>query len=163
MEYRKFNRGSAPEYPRGERFPDRLELLEGGAQSDLSWLRNTERGAIVFVMSAGCEACDLNAAAGLMAERPELDYLLLAEAGDEEYSGLAEELAAYPCRIERCEISVLSARIPIKVIPFMIVLDREGLVIGSGLFNTAAHAAALARPLLRIDEAGDGEATAESG
>lgn len=144
MENRKFNRGNAPAYPAGERLPERLALMEGGAPTELSWLSRTERGAVVFVMSAGCEACDLSAAAALMLERPELDYLLLAEAGDEQFASLKAELEGYPCTIERCDISAVAAQTPIKVIPFMLVLNREGTVVGSGLFNTAAHATALA-------------------
>lgn len=147
MEYRKFMRGSIPEFPRGTRFPERLALRSGDEETDLSWLQHTASGAVVFVMSAGCEACDLDAAVGFMEERPELDYLLLAEASEAEYELLAKELAPFPCRVERCEISIVADRTPIKVIPFMIVLDRDGFAVGSGLFNTTLDAAALSRSL----------------
>ncbi|MDG0814635.1 hypothetical protein [Cohnella rhizosphaerae] len=147
MEFRKFMRGSAPEYPKGTRFPERLALKSGNEETDLSWLRHTASGAVVFVMSAGCEACDLDAAVGFMEERPELDYLLLAEADDADYELLVKELAPFPCRVERCEISAVADRTPIKVIPFMIVLDREGVAVGSGLFNTTLDAIAHVRSL----------------
>ncbi|SFA94164.1 hypothetical protein SAMN05216312_102401 [Cohnella sp. OV330] len=147
MEYRKFMRGSVPEFPRGTRFPERLALRSGDEETELSWLQHTASGAVVFVMSAGCEACDLDAAVGFMEERPELDYLLLAEASEAEHELLAKELAPFPCRVERCEISAVAERTPIKIIPFMIVLDRDGFAVGSGLFNTTLDAAAHARSL----------------
>ncbi|MDI4644357.1 hypothetical protein [Cohnella hashimotonis] len=147
MEYRKFMRGSVPVYPKGTAFPERLALMGGEEETDLSWLRHTKSGAVVFVMSAGCEACDLDAAVGFMEERPELAYLLLAEANDADFELLVQELAPFSVRVERCEISAVADRTPIKVIPFMIVLDSEGVAVGSGLFNTTWDASAHARTL----------------
>jgi|GEM_PF-3888277 len=147
MEFRKFMRGSVPEYPKGALFPEYLKLRDGAEKTDLSWLRQTESGAIVFIMSSGCEACDLNAAAGLMIERPELAYLLLAEASEEEFVELQEELSGFPCRLARCEISAVADQTSIRVIPFMIALDSEGRAVGSGLFNTTADASAHAQAL----------------
>lgn len=147
MEFRKFMRGSVPAYPKGTRFPERLALKSGEEETDLSWLQHTASGAVVFVMSAGCEACDLNAAVGFMEERPELDYLLLAEANDADYDLLVKELAPFPCRVERCDISAIADRTPIKVIPLMIVLDRDGVAVGSGLFNSTLDAIAHASSL----------------
>lgn len=147
MEYRKFMRGSVPEYPKGALFPEHLKLRDGAEMTDLSWLRQTDSGAVVFLLSSGCEACDLNAAAGLMVERPELAYLLLAEASEEEFAQLKEDLSSYPCRLERCEISAVADQTSIRVIPFMIALDPEGRTVGSGLFNTTADASAYVQTL----------------
>ncbi|MCC3374577.1 hypothetical protein [Cohnella sp. REN36] len=144
MKHHPFLRNGVMAYPADTLFPEALELRPDEGPTDLTWIRETERGAVVFVASAGCEACRLEPAIEVMRDDPELAYAVFYEGDEEALERLRREVADLPCRVYRCDIFRLAQQTPIRVVPYMLAVRPDGHAAASGLFNTYGHAARIA-------------------
>jgi len=132
----------------GDFVPESLSLLPSSPGANWRGRLKAERGTIVFAMSAGCSVCDYGPIEEFVGKYPHFFYIMLYEGSAEQLEAVRREYG-FEFDIERCDIQTIRVPLGIVAVPWAIVLNAVGQVIGSGLFNNTFQLEWVAKPLLR--------------
>ncbi|WP_405081972.1 hypothetical protein ACI48J_04975 [Paenibacillus chitinolyticus] len=156
LEHRRFLKSSTlQEYKIGGYIPDQIQLLNGKTKESLQWLKQTEFGGVIFVFSKHCTACNMDIALETFNKHQEIAYAMFCEGySEEEFSELGDKHEGL--KLYAHEMSCLEAELNIQVVPYMLVVNKIGQIIGGGIVNSYEHVFNLIKPLLRVIEERNG-------
>lgn len=150
FEHRKFLR-SPVEYRIGTYIPDKIKLFEGDQEENLKWLKNTEHGSVLYFISNYCSACNIEVLIETYLKHNHFSYVIFYEGYTED--GLQSIRSKYDdIKIYAYNSKIMEVELKIRVVPFMLVLNKIGQVIAADIVNTYAHSHELIKPLLRSIE-----------
>jgi len=149
QDHRRFLKQTIEHFKLGKYFPEELILLAKSDPVSFEWMRHTEHGTIVFLMSTGCSACNMDYAVSFMNSQPGFNYCILFEGSQESVEELRRELDP-EVRIHRCETAKLQAQLKVNAVPYAIVLNKVGQAVGADIFDKIANLNRAAAPLIRV-------------
>ncbi|MDQ0172208.1 hypothetical protein [Paenibacillus tundrae] len=146
-DHRRFLKSSTTAYEVGEYIPKKVQLFQNQASVDLSWIYESSLGSVLFFLSGGCEACDINPIKRTIEHYPELDFAVFYEGPtrEEEAYFVEKKVQYYYCDLAKIEKELL-----VKVAPFQLVVNNVGQVITAGVCNHEEHIENLLSPLTRL-------------
>lgn len=148
-DHRRFLKQTIEHYKLGNFFPEELILFAKSDPVSFEWMRHTEHGTIVFLMSATCSACNMDFATAFISRHPGFDYCILYEGSPESVENLREELTP-EVRVYRCETVKLHSQLKVNAVPYAIVLNKVGQAVGAGIFDKIESLNRAAAPLIRV-------------
>ncbi|MVO98603.1 hypothetical protein [Paenibacillus lutrae] len=150
-DHRRFLKQTIENYKLGSYFPEKLILLAKTDPVSFDWLRHTERGTLVFILSGTCSACNTEPVISFMNKYPHFDYCILFEGSLQSLEDHRKELDSnvpiYPCDTVK-----LHAQLKVNVVPYVIVLNKIGQAVGADIFDNLARLERVASPLIRVYE-----------
>ncbi|EPD80958.1 hypothetical protein [Paenibacillus sp. HGH0039] len=148
-DHRRFLKQTIEHYKLGKYFPEKLILMAKSNPVSFDWMRHTEHGTIVFLMSASCSACNMDLVISFMSSHPGFNYCILFEGNQESVEDLRKELDP-EVRIHRCETAKLQTQLQVNAVPYAIVLNKVGQAVGADIFDKMANLNRAAAPLIRV-------------
>ncbi|QYR21110.1 hypothetical protein KZ483_25905 [Paenibacillus sp. sptzw28] len=152
MEHRKFFKSIQVEYEVGIFLPNEVLLLREGTPTDLSWLKDTMNGSILFFLSHYCEACDAEVVLEAIKKYPEFSYIIFFEGPVNPVSNYKQLLDERNVKLYSFHIDQIENSLKVQLIPYQLVLNKVGQVITAGIINTLPMIEDLMLPLLRVME-----------
>lgn len=149
--HRRFLKQYAEEYKLGTYFPEKLTLLSKTEPVSFQWLRETERGAVVFLLSAYCSACSMEPVQEFAERFGAFRYCVLFE-GSAEAMEQQREIYDLDMPFYLCDTVKLQSQLKIGVVPYALILNKLGQAVGAGIFNDCGKLEQLAAPLIRVYE-----------
>lgn len=150
--HRRFLKGFSPEeYKLGAYFPEKLILLAKSEPTSFQWLRSAEYGSVVFLMSAHCSACHMGPIQEFVENFRAFNYCVLFE-GSDEVVEMQREVYDIDIPFYISDPIKLQNQLHVGVMPFALVLNKIGQVVGAGIFNDYEKLKRLANPLIQVYE-----------
>lgn len=150
-DHRKFLKHYFNDYKLGFYFPKQLSLLPKSDLTDFHWLSSTRHGAVVFMMSANCSACNIGPVQEFVRQFESFEYCLLFE-GSEEAMEQQRDFYEIDYPLYRCDTVKLENQLHVSIVPFALILNPLGQIVGAGIFNDIQKLKMLAAPLIRVYE-----------
>ncbi|KQO10860.1 hypothetical protein [Paenibacillus sp. Leaf72] len=136
------------EYKIGRYIPNSIRLFEGFPKEDMSWIKESNYGSVLYFFGANCQACDIEVAFKTYSNHKEFNYVIFCENYNDEllkeYQTRHESVKVYAYN-SRC----ISSEIGVNVVPFMLVVNKIGQIITAGVVNSYDHSQELLSPLVR--------------
>lgn len=148
LDHRRFLKRKDPKVLLGTYFPDTLKVKEDKI-IDLNYIKNVEKGSIVFIMNPTCEACNFEPMVDFQNKYDRFAYLVLLDADVEIKKGL-EETTSIQLNIELCDMELVDKELGHNVIPWVFVINNVGQIVGCGIFNDLRTLELIAKPLIKV-------------
>ncbi|MCY9545286.1 hypothetical protein M5X00_27300 [Paenibacillus alvei] len=150
LDHRRFLK-SSNSYKIGEYIPD--VIVQDSNDISLQWLKDSLHGSAMFFFSNNCEACDINVAYETCRRYNKFCYAIFCEGYDEEaILELQKKYTKENIKVYSYKVKYLIEQLNVRAVPYMLVVNKIGQVIGAGIVNTCDHANKLMEPLLRFIE-----------
>ncbi|MBU7316687.1 hypothetical protein [Paenibacillus oleatilyticus] len=150
-DHRRFLKQHAEEYKLGTYFPEKLTLLAKSEPVSFQWLRETEHGSVVFLMSASCSACSMAPVQEFTERFEAFRYCVLFE-GSEEAMEQQREIYDLDMPFYLCDTVKLHSQLKVGIVPYALILNKLGQAVGADIFNDCEKLERLAAPLIRVYE-----------
>ncbi|GMX63676.1 hypothetical protein Elgi_02850 [Paenibacillus elgii] len=150
-DHRRFLKQYAEEYKLGTYFPEKLTLLAKSEPVSFQWLRETERGSVVFLMSASCSACSMGPVQEFTERFGVFRSCVLFE-GSTEAMEQQREIYDLDMPFYLCDTVKLQSQLKVGAVPYALILNKLGQAVGAGIFNDCEKLEQLAAPLIRVYE-----------
>ncbi|EFM10897.1 hypothetical protein PaecuDRAFT_2147 [Paenibacillus curdlanolyticus YK9] len=132
----------------GYDFPRTL-ALDKSRTINIPWFKpGNQQPVILFVMSAFCKACDLEAVELFVAEFPDFRYVLFFESNAERFEEIQTRFASL--ETYRCDAAVMQKQLNFSLYPCVIGLNSAGQAVACGLFNSDASIKRIVQPLIKV-------------
>lgn len=149
--HRRFLKHYSLEYKLGTYFPEKLILQKSTEPLSFESLRHTKNGSVVFIMSATCAACHMEPIQEFVNDYRGFTYCLLFE-GDKKTMNDQIEIYNFDIPFYQCEVTKLEKQLNTDIVPYVLILNKIGQVIGAGIFNNYDRLKLLADPLIKVYE-----------
>ena len=142
-----------PEYRIGSYIPDAIRLFKDSRMEDMTWLKGSDFGSVLYFSSKDCSACNIEVAFTTYLEHSQFNYAIFCENYDNE--SLKEIRGRFEkVRVYEYDLNCIGEELDVNVVPFMLVTNKLGQVITAGVVNEYQHALELLGPLLRVMQRG---------
>ncbi|WP_028559354.1 hypothetical protein [Paenibacillus pinihumi] len=150
-EHRRFLKQISEEYKLGTYFPRHLTLNIKSEPESFEWLRETEHGSVVFLMSAYCSACNMKPVQEFVEQYTAFRYCVLFEGTLQE---MEQQRDIYDLDIpfHICDAAKITTQLMVNAMPYALVLNKIGQAVGAGIFNDYEKLEILTAPLIRVYE-----------
>ncbi|CAM4449466.1 hypothetical protein FHS16_004138 [Paenibacillus endophyticus] len=132
----------------GQFFPSSLQLRSETDATDFTFLTKRTQGTFCFIMSSTCSYCNYHPIESFVRHFPDFDYMLLLE-GHQSFLEEVIDKNNFRFPIYSCNIVTINHSLRGIGVPWVLVLNGCGQIIGTGAFNTTMQIQMIAQPLIR--------------
>lgn len=150
-DHRQFLKKVSLECKLGMFFPKELVLLPKTEPTAFDWLHKTEHGSVLFFLSHTCAACKVEPVQEFVKQYPDFTYCVFFE-GNQETMDLQREVYELDIPFYACDIAKLQPQTQVNAVPYALILNPVGQVVGGNIFNDFLKLNSLAAPLIQVYE-----------
>lgn len=149
-EHRKFLKTERTiTYDLGEFFPEKLYYSENSDAISFNWDYKVQYSTVIFIMSQYCSACDYTAVKKFTQKYKKFTYLIFIEGSNDFVNNIISKYE-FPFDFLRCDLDIINKELNIKIIPFVIGINRVGQIVAGGLINSIESIEREMKPLLDV-------------